>query len=133
MKEVILSNKNRKRKRHDSQMPRIKTLKSTKTHKHLPYRHENKWQIFYGSRAWQNLRNEQIMDNPLCEHCLLEGKIKSAQCVHHRIPFSEGITDEDKWKLFLDDKNLISLCNDCHRKIHAGLFANEEYQWIKHL
>ena len=131
MKERIESTKSRKRRRHDSQMPRIKTLKSTKTHKHLPYKHENKWNQFYGSKAWQNLRQSKLQSQPLCECCLYHDKITPATQVHHIDRFSNASNEVEMWQKFLDEDNLMSLCNSCHKRIHARLEKNTiDHIWV---
>lgn len=131
MKERIESNKNRKRKRHDSQMPRIKTLKSTHTKKFTPYKRDNKWQIFYGSKSWSNLRQSKLQKQPLCECCLYHDKITPATQVHHIDRFSNAANEVEMWQKFLDEDNLMSLCNSCHKRIHAGLEKNTiDHIWV---
>lgn len=88
--------------------------------------------MYYGSRAWANLRNEKLMDDPLCECCLLKGKITPATCVHHLKPFSKGVDDVEKWQLFLDENNLASLCSKCHTAIHNGTEPSTmEHMWLR--
>lgn len=134
MKKRIESNKQIHRKRHSCCMPRLKLLRHKRTHNYLPYKRDNrKWQKFYGSRAWHKTREAQILEHPVCERCLSKGIVKPAECVHHVTPFSEGVTDTDRWSMFLDERNLVSLCAQCHREIHNGMAANEDVEWIKHI
>ena len=38
--------------------------------------------------------------------------------VHHVRAFLTGSDDTEKWKLFTDEDNLVSLCDSCHHNIH---------------
>lgn len=84
-------------------------------------RRNDKWNRYYGDKRWKELRNWYIREHPLCESCLFNGRSVPAEHVHHKHPFGDGITDEEKFKLLLDPENLQSLCQACHRKIHAEL------------
>lgn len=133
MNELIQTNKQRKRKRHKPTMPRINTLKNQHNHIHTQYKHKgNKWQKFYGTRAWRDLRDTKLMNQPLCERCLEHDKITPATTAHHRKVFGDFIDDNDKWYWFLNYDNLVSLCDKCHKEIHNGLTANEDTVWIEH-
>ena len=112
---------NEHKRRHKVTMPRINTLKNTKKYhanKH-PKFSDNKWQKFYGSRAWHNLRETKLLEQPICERCYDNGIIRAATDVHHKIPFSTGIDEQQMWELFLDYENLMSLCKQCHIEIHG--------------
>lgn len=88
-------------------------------YKHIPYNHTNNISgRFYNTTQWHNLRNYYIRNNPLCELCLNNNKIVPATEVHHKRPFLTGKDDIDRWKLLLDEDNLMSLCSDCHHKLH---------------
>ena len=102
-------------------MPYIRSLKDApkyraRTHKRFK---QNKWQKFYGTKAWHNLRESKLLEQPLCEECLMQGKVTPATQVHHRTPFGIGIDEQMKWDLFLDWDNLESICAECHRRIHG--------------
>ena len=121
MKPLKESSENRKRKRHDSQVPRINTLKKAKKHRaktNKKFIDKNRWRKFYGSKAWHNLREAKLHDQPLCEECLEHDIIRPAVDIHHVIPFGQGIDEQQQWELFLDYDNLMSLCKECHRKKH---------------
>lgn len=60
---------------------------------------------------WNHLRKRYIAKHPWCEECLKEGRYVKVEHVHHRIPLSEGGTND--WN------NLESVCRSCHSKIHA--------------
>lgn len=74
------------------------------------YQRDPKTRHRYG-RSWQKVRKRYITANPLCERCLKEGRLTKAEQVHHILPLSEGGTS--------DESNLMSLCANCHAKIHA--------------
>lgn len=72
----------------------------------------------YQNTTWRKLRDTYMKSHPICEECLKTGKITPATDVHHiKTPFRNG---EVNYGLLLDDKNLMSLCSECHGKIHAG-------------
>lgn len=64
----------------------------------------------YG-RSWQRTRAAYAKAHPFCEQCLKEGRLTPVEQVHHKIPLSEGGTND--WD------NLMSLCASCHARIHA--------------
>lgn len=64
----------------------------------------------YG-RDWKKIRTAFLSVNPLCEICKDSGKLKAANLVHHKIKLSDGGTN--------DKNNLMSLCQDCHSRIHV--------------
>ena len=67
-------------------------------------------QLIYQSRRWKRVRAIKIINNPLCEDCLLEGKTIQVQEVHHIIPI------EVRPDLAFDYDNLMSLCVEHHKK-----------------
>lgn len=76
-------------------------------------------QKIYQDKRWKTLRSIKIQDQPLCEMCLKEGKIVPAHDVHHIKSFcARNITEEEKIRRAFDYDNLMSLCVDCHLKIH---------------
>jgi 5-methylcytosine-specific restriction protein A len=64
----------------------------------------------YGA-AWKKIRAAYIAANPLCEICKRSGKLTPATLVHHKIKLSDGGTND--WR------NLMSLCDACHSRLHA--------------
>lgn len=66
----------------------------------------------YG-RAWKRIRDRYAREYPLCEMCEKNGRLISAEEVHHILPISQGGTH--------DKSNLMSLCKSCHNKIHLEL------------
>lgn len=75
----------------------------------------------YNTQTWIKLRNGKLMNNPLCERCLAQGIIKSAEEVHHKNPISKGETDEEMRELAYNYDNLQSLCKKCHKEIHKEM------------
>ena len=72
----------------------------------------------YSNTTWRKLRDTFMKEHPICERCLAKGKITPATDVHHmKSPFRNG---EVNYSLLLDDKNLMSLCRECHGQIHAS-------------
>lgn len=58
------------------------------------------------------------MDNPLCEVCLLAGKVTLAIDIHHIISFLSTDNSNKRSDLAFDYNNLQSVCKNCHQKIH---------------
>lgn len=78
-------------------------------------RKDTKEQNFYNSKEWIKTRNYILMrDNYLCQLCFKEGRIKPAEIVHH----IEEL--KDAWDKRLEINNLISVCKNCHNKIHKS-------------
>ena len=61
---------------------------------------------------WSKLSRDYRKRFPLCENCMEKGIAKEADLVHHIVPVREG-------GALLDEQNLMSLCNECHSRIHA--------------
>ena len=64
----------------------------------------------YG-RAWKRIRDRYASRHPFCEECQRKGLLRPVEEVHHKVPLSEGGTH--------DESNLVSLCKECHARIHA--------------
>jgi hypothetical protein len=64
---------------------------------------------------WNKLSARVRQDQPLCEMCAKCGIATAASEVHHIIPI-----DEAPW-LRLERSNLMSVCNACHKSIHANV------------
>ena len=74
-------------------------------------------QNIYQSTRWQRLRALKIADQPLCEMCLKEGRYKAAEDVHHIVSFV-GKSRNEQYRLAYDYDNLVTLCKQCHTRIH---------------
>lgn len=64
----------------------------------------------YNSSAWSTLRRSQMSKQPLCQACLLEGRITSAQHVDHVFPWRTIGKEAFRANL------LQSLCGPCHSR-----------------
>lgn len=76
---------------------------------------------FYNSMAWHRFRNVYVSEHPVCAECLLHDHVEPTAEVHHILPFSHGTTEEEQWKLFLDQNNVIALCKQCHIGYHIKM------------
>lgn len=59
----------------------------------------------YGNH-WKRIRDAFAQEHPYCQICG-----SPTQEIHHRIPLSEGGTND--WE------NLMALCKSCHARVHA--------------
>ena len=98
-------------------MPRIN--KKEIKEKPVKYKREKPSADFYNSMAWKRLRDTYISLHPLCECCLDHNRVETATEIHHKRPFMRGETEVEQWNLFLDEKNLMSLCDKCHLALHV--------------
>jgi 5-methylcytosine-specific restriction protein A len=62
----------------------------------------------YSTVAWQTLRRNQLMKEPLCARCSERGQVTAATVAHHKLPHKGDPV------LFFDPNNLASSCKDCH-------------------
>ena len=89
------------------------------SHSDVPYRHTDNSSKYYNSKQWHHLRQYYIRRHPLCEICLSKDIIKPADEVHHKRFILSGSTDEERYLLLTDESNLMSVCSECHDKLHA--------------
>lgn len=75
-------------------------------------------------RQWEKVQALKMKQDPLCESCLREGKIKPAQMVHHKIP----VDIRPDLRLVMD--NLESDCWSCHQAIDHDKLRKEAKQLI---
>lgn len=97
-------------------MPTIIRLRDLKKKKEP---NKNRSAKYYNSKSWQTIRNRYIRDYPLCEICLSKGITKAAEEVHHKKFILSGTTEAERFDLLTDKSNLISVCKECHSKLHA--------------
>lgn len=75
---------------------------------------------YYGSSAWIKLRDTHLMAHPYCINCYSRGLDKRTDLeVHHVIKWADQ-PDDLRDETFSDADNLITLCSDCHKALHAG-------------
>ena len=68
---------------------------------------------FHKSKKWKEKRKAILRrDEYLCRECRRYGRTRLATTVHHIIPIDQ------RPDLALASKNLISLCTECHNKMH---------------
>ncbi|MDT1933929.1 HNH endonuclease signature motif containing protein [Staphylococcus aureus] len=88
------------------------------------YDTKDKRNKFYHSTSWNQLRMKAYLrDNRECQHCKREGKAVKGQNVHHIKPIDQ------RPDLALDINNLITLCIDCHNKVHGRVYGGTRKQW----
>lgn len=75
---------------------------------------------------WRKLRLKKLRANPLCEQCVGEDRITPATEVHHVTPVESVPTVEQMEALMYDYNNLMSLCHDCHKEVHAAMFSHSK-------
>lgn len=69
---------------------------------------------FYNSKQWKQTR-EYILKRD-CYMCVLCGR--PAEEVHHKIHLSPANIDNPM--ISMHENNLISLCGDCHKRLHSS-------------
>lgn len=82
-----------------------------------------KRKLVYTSTIWKKLKKSQQINHPMCEICQMEGKIKLQEHIHHIISFLD-VPDEEMLKYAYDSNNLMSVCADCHNRLHNGDLRN---------
>lgn len=76
-------------------------------------RRNDRYRKFYKSNQWSIIRNYVLKrDNYLCRECIKAGKVTICSTVHHIIEIKSDFSKA------LDTDNLITLCHECHNKIH---------------
>lgn len=75
-------------------------------------------QKIYNSERWRKLRAWKFACNPLCEMCLKESRTVPAEDIHHIISFMSTANTVQRKLLAYDYDNLVSLCKQCHQKVH---------------
>lgn len=79
-----------------------------------------KYNDFYHSTQWTKSRKAKLMEQPLCEVCLAQGRMTKADMVHHH---KYELREPGGWEHRLSSDNLQSICYPCHNGIH------HEYSW----
>ncbi|OAV67024.1 hypothetical protein Barb6XT_01661 [Bacteroidales bacterium Barb6XT] len=83
----------------------------------------------YSDKRYRTVRENKLRANPLCERCEAAGRYVSAIHVHHRVKFSEGVAELEKWRLLMDYRNIESLCRKYHEAEHrhdSAIVARED-------
>ena len=74
----------------------------------------------YNSERWRKLRAWKFACNPLCELCQQEDRTVPED-VHHTVSFMSTDDPVQRVALAYDFNNLMSLCKQCHQRIHNKL------------
>ena len=98
-------------------MPTIKKLEKKTSY---PKRNKSKeiYDNVYNTKTWRNLRKSYLMEHPLCEECLKQGKITPATDVHHKYEISNATNTLEMKDIGFDSNNLMALCEECHINKH---------------
>lgn len=72
----------------------------------------------YATSKWRKLRVAKLIEQPLCEICLQNGKVTAGIDVHHIISFVSILDPLKRKEVAYDYNNLQTLCKECHQKIH---------------
>ena len=84
---------------------------------------------FYKTTKWKNKREKILRrDEYLCRECKRYGKATAATTVHHVHPAEK----HPEWKLA--SWNMISLCHECHNKMHdrnTGELSELGKRWVE--
>lgn len=73
---------------------------------------------------WKRLRLHKLQSQPLCECCLSANKNTLATEVHHIVPVESVCSIEQMELLMFDNNNLMSVCHECHARIHQEMFSH---------
>lgn len=82
--------------------------------------HRRERMNIYNSQRWRDIRGWKMICDPLCEECEKAGKITPVDDVHHIVSFMSTDDPVERLRLAFDFDNLMSLCDECHAKKHAG-------------
>ena len=90
------------------------------------YQHNPEIRKFRNSRVWKSKAEEiKQRDKYLCQVCMSKNIFNYKELeTHHIVPLSEN------WDLRLDNNNLITLCEKCHKEAEVGKIPRTELQKI---
>lgn len=72
----------------------------------------------YNTQRWRDLRAFKMLNNPLCEECEKADKVTPVDDVHHIVSFMSTDDLVYRTQLAFDYENLMSVCDECHQKLH---------------
>lgn len=99
-------------------MPTLKRA-STRKIKRMFSGSESARNEIYATSRWRKLRSGYIMQHPLCEICLLDGRVVPSEDVHHKDSFMNYDGLQRLGKAY-DTDNLVALCKRCHAALHKS-------------
>ena len=76
--------------------------------RHNTRRAEPPWRSWCKSPIWKSMRRHRLAEEPLCRHCIIEGRTVAASYVDHVDPH------RGQWLLFFKYENTQSLCAHHH-------------------
>ena len=79
----------------------------------------------YKSKNWRVLREQILMESPLCLNCKDMGRVTPARVVDHIIPVRDGGS-------FYDPNNLQPLCDRCHNSKSGKESHNRGGMGVEH-
>lgn len=100
-------------------MPTIKKLPKKTKPLNEDIKRKERMKI-YNKQLWKDLRILKLQQQPLCQICLMFGKIEPAIDIHHLISWTSGKTEAEQHNLAFDFNNLASLCKEHHNNCHHG-------------
>lgn len=92
---------------------------------------KNEMWRFYKHSSWIKLASEVLKEQHYeCQECLKRGMLTKANTVHH-INFVKEHPELALSKYYIDEHgnqqlNLISICHQCHNKIHNRFSSKEQ-------
>lgn len=103
-------------------MPTINKPKKKRTYNNSPDSTRKKRQSVYNTNRWRELRTAKLMNEPRCEVCLMQDRVRLAEDIHHLVSFLD-VPEEQMLQYAFDYNNLCSVCRECHNRIHNGDLA----------
>ncbi|KHO62681.1 HNH endonuclease [Thermoanaerobacter sp. YS13] len=95
-------------------LKRLKAERDRRYDEQVRKTRDRQYYEFYKSDEWERVKTQALIrDKGLCQLCLKKGIIKTADVVHHIVPLKED------WSKRFDLDNLVSLCHECHNKLHS--------------
>jgi 5-methylcytosine-specific restriction protein A len=99
-------------------MPTINKPKKKNRKEEKGNRYDAERRKIYNSERWRRLREWKFANDPLCERCRQKDIITPAEDIHHIISFMSTDDPYRRALLAYDYENLMSLCKECHQKVH---------------
>lgn len=85
------------------------------------YSKNKRYHELLNTARWKRLRRDKLSAQPTCEMCEQEGRVRLATEVHHVVPVLDGMSREEMSRLAFDPHNLMSLCAECHDRVHREM------------
>jgi 5-methylcytosine-specific restriction protein A len=95
--------------KHQSEEAEIKKRNNKNYDENVRYKKDKRYAEFYQSMDWKRIKKQALVrDHGLCQRCLDNKKIVTADVVHHKVPIKSD------WSRRLDINNLVCWCHKCH-------------------